>query len=173
MLAARPDLRIEELHGNVDTRLRKLAEGDLDGIVLAAAGLRRLGRESEIGFPIPGEQMVPAAGQGTLVLQTRTDDEPSRLAAGAISEETALVELAVERAVVRQLGADCTSPVGVHAHEEDGEVTVEAFAGLADGSEWVRHREIGGAGLPVALAELLTTRLEAAGAQEILRRAAA
>jgi hydroxymethylbilane synthase len=173
LLAARPDLRVEELHGNVDTRLRKLAEGDLDGIVLAAAGLRRLGREGEIGFRIAAEVMIPAAGQGTLVLQTRIDDESARVAAAAISDERALVELAVERAAVRQLGADCTSPVGIHAREEDGEVTVEAFAGLADGSEWVRHREVGGGGLPVALAELLTMRLEAAGAAEILRRAAA
>jgi hydroxymethylbilane synthase len=173
LLAARPDLRVEELHGNVDTRLRKLAEGDLDGIVLAAAGLRRLGREGEIGFAIPGDQMVPAAGQGVLVLQTRADDEAARLAAEAISDEVTLVELAVERAVVRQLGADCTSPVGVWARNDGGEVTVDGFVGLADGSEWVRHREIGGAGLPVALAELLTMRLEAAGAGEILQRAAA
>ena len=72
LLAARPDLRVEELHGNVDTRLRKLAEGDLDAIVLAAAGLRRLGREDEIAFAIPAEAMVPAAGQGALVLQVRS-----------------------------------------------------------------------------------------------------
>ena len=75
LLAARPDLRVEELHGNVDTRLRKLAEGELDAIVLAAAGLRRLGREGEIGFAIPVETMVPAPGQGTLVLQVRAGDE--------------------------------------------------------------------------------------------------
>jgi hydroxymethylbilane synthase len=172
LLAARPDLRVEELHGNVDTRLRKLAEGDLDGIVLAAAGLRRLGREVEIGFAIAGDQMVPAAGQGVLVLQTRADNEAARLAAEAISDEPTLIELAVERAVVRQLGADCTSPVGVWARHDGGEVTVDGFVGLADGSEWIRHREIGGAGLPVALAELLTMRLEAAGAGEILREAA-
>jgi hydroxymethylbilane synthase len=173
LLALRPDLRVQELHGNVDTRLRKLAEGELDGIVLAAAGLRRLGREGEIGFRLEAETMVPAAGQGTLVLQARDDDDDARLAAAAIGDERALVELSVERAVVRQLGADCTSPLGVHAHEEDGEVQVEAFVGLADGSEWVRHREVGGAGLPVALAELLTQRLETAGAGELLRRAAA
>ena len=75
LLAARPDLEVSELHGNVDTRLRKLAEGELDAIVLAAAGLRRLGREDEIGFAIPAETMTPAAGQGSLVLQIRADDE--------------------------------------------------------------------------------------------------
>src|SRR5689334_18365811 len=67
LLAIRPDLRVQELHGNVDTRLRKLAEGQLDAIVLAAAGLRRLGREDEVGFRIPFDTMVPAPGQGTLV----------------------------------------------------------------------------------------------------------
>ena len=75
LLATRPDLRMEELHGNVDTRLRKLEEGELDAIVLAAAGLRRLGREAEIGFAIPADRMVPAAGQGALALQVRTGDE--------------------------------------------------------------------------------------------------
>ena len=81
LLAARPDLRVEELHGNVDTRLRKLAEGELDAIVLAAAGLRRLGREGEIGFAIPVEAMVPAPGQGALALQVRAGDEATTAAA--------------------------------------------------------------------------------------------
>ena len=74
LLAARPDLEVSELHGNVDTRLRKLAEGELDAIVLAAAGLRRLGREDEVSFALPAETMTPAAGQGALVLQARGDD---------------------------------------------------------------------------------------------------
>ncbi|MBA3866803.1 MAG: hydroxymethylbilane synthase, partial [Solirubrobacterales bacterium] len=80
LLAVRPDLRIEELHGNVDTRLRKLESGDLDAIVLAAAGLRRLGREAEIGFALAGETMVPAAGQGSLALQIRSGDEATATA---------------------------------------------------------------------------------------------
>ena len=66
---------MEELHGNVDTRLRRLAEGELDAIVLAAAGLRRLGREGEVSFSIPAEAMTPAAGQGALVLQARAEDD--------------------------------------------------------------------------------------------------
>ena len=78
LLAARPDLRVEELHGNVDTRLKKLGKGEVDAIVLAAAGLRRLGRGDEASFAIPAEAMTPAAGQGALVLQTRADDEATR-----------------------------------------------------------------------------------------------
>ncbi|MGV1047782.1 MAG: hydroxymethylbilane synthase [Solirubrobacterales bacterium] len=173
LLAARPDLRVQELHGNVDTRLRKLEEEGLDGIVLAAAGLHRLGRGAEIGFSIPAEQMVPAAGQGTLVLQGRVEDEPSRVAAAAISDEGTLIELRVERAVVRELGADCSSPLGVRAKHENGAVTVDAFVGLADGSEWVRDRIAASAADPAAAGALLAERLRGAGAGEILARAAA
>jgi hydroxymethylbilane synthase len=171
LLATRPDLRVEELHGNVDTRLRKLAEGDLDGIVLAAAGLHRLGRGAEIGFPIPTEQMVPAAGQGTLILQGRVEDEETRQAGAGVSDEDALIELRVERTVVRRLEADCTSPLGVRARHENGAVTIDAFAGLADGSEWVRDRVAASADDPAAAGELLAERLLGAGAGEILERA--
>ena len=115
LLAARPDLGIEELNGNIDTRLRRLREGQLDAIVLATAGLRRLGRADEAAFSIPPEAMTPAAGQGALVLQARRDDEASREAAARVSHEPSLVELTVERATIAQLGADCTTPVGVRA----------------------------------------------------------
>ena len=83
LLAARPDLEVSELHGNVDTRLRKLRKGELDAIVLAAAGLRRLGREDEVSFAISAETMTPAAGQGALVLQARSDDADAIAAAGS------------------------------------------------------------------------------------------
>ena len=110
LLAARPDLRVEELHGNVDTRLRKLAEGELDAIVLAAAGLRRLGREEEIGFAIPVEQMVPAAGQGALALQVRAGDAETGDAAAAVSDLTAMRELTAERAAVAPARRDLRDP---------------------------------------------------------------
>jgi hydroxymethylbilane synthase len=115
LLAARPDLEVSELHGNVDTRLRRLAEGELDAIVLAAAGLRRLGRSDEASFAIPAETMTPAAGQGALLLQARGDDEESAEAVEAIGDETALRELIAERAVVALLDATCATPIGVRA----------------------------------------------------------
>ena len=86
LLAARPDLEVLDLNGNVDTRLRKLAEGDYDAIILAAAGLRRLGRESEIGFRVPEDRMVPAAGQGALAVQVRSGDEETAAAVRAIGD---------------------------------------------------------------------------------------
>ena len=115
LLAARPDLRVEELHGNVDTRLRRLAEGELDAIVLAAAGLRRLGREAEIAFAIPPEAMTPAAGQGALVLQASAGDEDAWHAAARVGDDASMRELTAERAAVAMLEATCATPIGVHA----------------------------------------------------------
>lgn len=171
LLAARPDLRVEELHGNVDTRLRKLAEGELDAIVLAAAGLRRLGREDEAAFAIPGGTMVPAAGQGALLLQAREDDDASLEAAAAIGDETALRELTAERTVVALLEATCASPIGVHASAAGERIEIETFVGLPDGSEWVRDRLEDDAVDPAAAGELLAERLAAAGARDLLARA--
>jgi hydroxymethylbilane synthase len=198
LLAARPDLRVGELHGNVDTRLRKLAEGEHDAIVLAAAGLRRLGRETEASFAIPGDAMTPAAGQGALVVQTRTEDGESTSAVAAIGDERALAELTAERAVVALLDATCASPIGVHASlapvrggesdrsaeaggdqkavEEGGtekRLVLEAFVGLPDGSEWIRDRVEVDAADPAAAGAQLAERLTAAGARDILDRAEA
>jgi hydroxymethylbilane synthase len=193
LLAARPDLRVSELHGNVDTRLRKLADGELDAIVLAAAGLRRLGREDEASFAIPADSMTPAAGQGALVLQARSDDSAATEKAAAIGDETALRELTAERAAVALLDATCATPIGVNARVggvESGEVRiegesrsetegrvagevliVEAFVGLPDGSEWIRDTVVGEAAEPAAAGALLAQRLIAAGARDILDRA--
>jgi len=173
LLAARPDLRVEELHGNVDTRLHKLAEGELDAIVLAAAGLRRLGRESEIGFRIPVDVMVPAAGQGALALQVRAGDAASAEVAAAALDFGAARELTAERAAVALLEATCATPIGVHARVEGEGLEVEAFVGLPDGSEWLRDRVEGVATDPVAAGTLLAERLLSAGARDILTRAEA
>jgi hydroxymethylbilane synthase len=171
LLAARPDLRIEELHGNVDTRLRKLEEGDLDGIVLAAAGLRRLGREAEIGFAIPVDRMVPAAGQGALALQIRGEDTATGEAAMAINNLQAMRELIAERTVVALLEATCASPLGAHARCEDHRLVVDAFVGLPDGSEWLRDRHEGSSEEPTLVGAELVQRLLGAGARELLDRA--
>jgi hydroxymethylbilane synthase len=171
LLAARPDLRVEELHGNVDTRLRKLREGELDAIVLAAAGLRRLGREEEIGFALPAATMVPAAGQGALAIQVRAGDEETAAAARAIGDGDALREFSAERAVVALLGASCATPLGVHARVAGERLEIDAFVGLPSGEEWLRDRFEGDAAEPVAAGRALAERLLSAGAREILDRA--
>lgn len=171
LLAARPDLEVSELHGNVDTRLRKLGEGELDAIVLAAAGLKRLGREGEVSFALPAGAMIPAAGQGALVLQAREDDAQAIDAAAAIGDEKALRELTAERAVVALLDATCATPIGVHAQIDGTRLRIEAFVGLPDGSEWIRDQVEGRAEEPAAAGALLAERLLSAGARGILDRA--
>ncbi len=173
LLAARPDLELRELHGNVDTRLRKLAEGELDAIVLAVAGLRRLGRAGEIAFPIPAESMTPAAGQGALLLQVRDGDGAALAAAEGLVDPPALREVTAERTVVALLGATCNSPLGVHAAVdlESGQMRIEAFVGLPDGSEWLRDHVEGDSTEPALLGAELAKRLVDTGARDLLDRA--
>ena len=190
LLAARPDLKVEEMHGNVDTRLRKLGEGEVDAVVLAAAGLRRLGRDDEASFAIPAEAMTPAAGQGALVLQAHADDEATRDAVAKVSDDVAMRELTAERTVVALLEATCASPIGVHARiapplgggpdgrahtagKEAGKegLVIDAFVGLPDGSEWLRDRIESDADRPQAVGKQLAERLLSAKARDILDRA--
>ena len=173
LLAARPDLRVEDLHGNIDTRLRKLAEGELDAIVLAVAGLRRLGRESEIAFAIPAHEVVPAAGQGALALQVRAGDTAAAEIAAQVGDDTALCELTAERAAVALLEASCATPIGIHARADGARIEIDAFVGLPDGSEWLRDRVEAESAEPAAAGVLLAERLLSAGARDLLDRAEA
>ena len=172
LLALRPDLEIVPLRGNVDTRLRRLAERELDGIVLAAAGLRRLGRADRIAFTLGIEEMTPAPGQGSLLLEGRAGDRRGAEVAAALTERDALVELTAERAAVTGLDASCETPVGVCARHRDGELVLWGFAGMPDGSEHIRETVRGDAAQPVALGEALVERMAQAGARELLARAA-
>jgi hydroxymethylbilane synthase len=170
--AVREDLDVVELRGNVDTRLRRLAEGDFDALVLAAAGLERLGRIDEAGALLDPALMVPAPGQGVIALEIRADDDAARAAVAGISDAKTFTCLAAERAIVRELDATCRTPVGAYATWASGdELAVTAFAGLADGSAWVRDELRGEAADPVALGVEVGRRLLAAGAADILRQA--
>jgi hydroxymethylbilane synthase len=173
LLALRPDLEVRDLRGNVDTRLRRLREGYFDALVLARAGLERLGRATE-GHPVPVELLTPAPGQGCLALEARADDERVRDLAGAITDRAALTAFAAERALVDMLEASCNTPVGAHAEAvDDGGLRVTAFAGLPDGSSWMRDTLEGDAADPAALGRAVAERLLAAGAGELLAAAEA
>jgi len=165
--ALRDDLDITEVRGNVDTRLGKLAAGDYDAIVLARAGLDRLGRADAADATL--DDMVPAAGQGALAVTVRADDDAARAAVERMSDPTAFASLAAERALVRALQADCHTPVGAHATRGGGGMTMRAFVGRADGSMWLRD-ELGGPFEPEALGTEVARRLRAAGADEVLER---
>jgi hydroxymethylbilane synthase len=169
LLAVRPDLAIEEMRGNVDTRLKKLRERQYDAIVLARAGLDRLGVDE--GQPVDVAAMTPAPGQGCLALEARSDDDRVAELAQAITDRRALVELTAERAVVTALDATCHTPVGAHARLDGDVLAVEGFAGLPDGSAWIRDRVEGHGDDPSALGRELAARMLAAGAGPLLAEA--
>jgi hydroxymethylbilane synthase len=162
LLALRPDLEVVELRGNVDTRLRKLDAGEVDAVVLAAAGLDRLGLTRN-ATPLDGELFVPAPGQGTLALEARAGDERVQEAVTAVHDPHTFAALEAERAAVRVLDASCHTPVGIHASGG----TIRGFVGLPDGSAWVVDELAGADG------EALARRMLSAGAGELLAQAEA
>jgi hydroxymethylbilane synthase len=157
LLATYEDVEVVDLRGNVDTRLRKLADGEVDAAVLAMAGLRRLGR-TDGAQPL---ELVPAAGQGTLALQAREGADPL-----PIEDPDATACLVAERAVVRILGADCHSAIGVHCSGAHPTLRLVAWVGAADGTEWIRD-ELEGED-PEALGAAVAARLVTAGARDLL-----
>jgi hydroxymethylbilane synthase len=167
LLAVRPDLEIRELRGNVDTRLAKRAAGEVDVLVLAAAGLDRLDRRREAGGTLHGDVFVPAPGQGVIAVQARAGSEAGEVAA-AVGHATTMARLSGERAAVRELSATCHTPVGVHADS----VTIRGFAGLPDGSQWMLDAVPVGSD-PEAAGIELARRMLAAGVADLLRDAEA
>ncbi|HWC26635.1 MAG TPA: hydroxymethylbilane synthase [Solirubrobacteraceae bacterium] len=168
LLALRADLDVVVVHGNVDTRLRRLHDGELDALVLAAAGLRRLERAAEIGCLL--RELVPAPGQGTLVLEARADDEAAAAAVAAITHMPTWDALIAERALVAALDASCNTPLGAHARVRDGAIALRTFVGLPDGSAWLRD-EAPPAPAPAEAGARAAERLLAAGGGELLARA--
>ena len=172
ILARRPDLEVVEVRGNVDTRLEKLHSGDFDGLVLAAAGLHRLGRANEISFALEPDEMVPAPGQGIVAIEARHSEDRPVTAAESITDRATLGVLGAERALTAALDASCNTPLGANATLEHGGVMrLRAFCGLPDGSEWLQD-ELGlDASEPEELGRSLAERMKAAGATDILARA--
>ncbi len=175
LLALRPDLIPVELRGNVDSRIRKLESGEVDGLILAMAGLERLGRTDEISFAFTLDEMTPAAGQGCLVVQARSGPGPSAgRAAGGIpglaelNHAASERELLAERAAVVALGADCSSPIGIHARHEGETLMIDGFVGHEDGSVWLRDATSGDPARPELLGRELAGRMSVAGAGELL-----
>ena len=164
--AVRADLEIVQLRGNVDTRLRKLADGGADAIVLALAGLQRLGREAEAGGVL--DELVPAAAQGALVLEARPGRIASDVLAG-LRDPDSTVCVTAERELVHALGASCNTPVGAHARRlSPEELELRGWVGLPDGSAWLSDTLSGSAG---GLGAEVAARMLAAGAGELLAQA--
>ena len=170
LLAARPDLRIEALRGNVDTRLRRLDNGELDAIVLACAGLTRLGLESRIAARLDPKVSLPAVGQGVIGIECRTDDLGSREALRALNDAATRTAVDAERAFAHRLGGSCQSPIAAYAQVEDERVSLVGLVAEPDGSRLLRDTISGSAANAQALGEQLAERVLAAGAGELLQR---
>ncbi len=163
--ALREDVEVVSVRGNVDTRLRKLAAGELDALVLAFAGLQRLGRESEAGALL--DELVPAAGQGALAVEARIGAvEPSLVE--ALRDQDAMACVLAERTLTRALQASCNTPVGSHARRVgDGALELRGWVGLPDGSAWLEDRLRGDA---ERVGHEVAERMLSAGAGELLRQ---
>jgi hydroxymethylbilane synthase len=143
LLAMRPDLQIHPLRGNVDTRLRKLAEGEYDAIILAAAGLHRLGKTELVKQVISPEIMCPAAGQGALGIEIRRGDESTQQHLAFLDDANARAATACERALLNKLGGGCQVPIGAAAEVRNGRIHLDAIVAHPDGSKILRESRDG------------------------------
>src|SRR5579859_737087 len=141
--ALRPDLQVLSLRGNVDTRLRKLENGDYDAIILASAGVNRLGLNHHVRYRIPSELMCPAAGQGALGIEIRRGDQSMRSILAFLDDADARATTACERALLQGLGGGCQVPIGAFAERHNGNLLLNAICGRPDGSELLREQAEG------------------------------
>jgi hydroxymethylbilane synthase len=175
LLAARPDLVVTDARGNVDTRIRRLDEGRWDAIVLARAGLARLGRLDEVCDVFSDSVLLPAIGQGALALVVRRDEQDSDVASAVavLDHGASHREVLAERRLLRRLHAGCRAPLAARAvvSDADGRMTLEAGVFSLDGREALRERAEGSSQDPVALADRVASALIARGADRILQEA--
>ncbi|WP_330985206.1 MULTISPECIES: hydroxymethylbilane synthase [Enterobacterales] len=167
--AERPDLVIRSLRGNVGTRLSKLDNGDYDAIILAVAGLKRLGLESRIRLALSPEQSLPAVGQGAVGIECRLDDEQTRALLAPLNHDDTAVRVRAERAMNTRLEGGCQVPIGSYAELKDGELWLRALVGAPDGSQMVRGERRGPAKDAEALGVSLAEELLDNGARAILK----
>ena len=167
----RPDLELLDLRGNVDTRLKKVAAGEFDAIVLATAGMNRLGASDKITQILPPEIMLPAVGQGALGIETRADDHETLRLVAELDDPESHEAVTAERALLRELEGGCQIPLGAWARRENGELRLEACVFSADGKEFVRKDLRGRPEEAEELGVRLGQILIEAGADRILRLA--
>jgi hydroxymethylbilane synthase len=163
LLALRPDLAVADLRGNVDTRIKRLREGRFDAIVLALAGLARLGREDEVTERLDARTFVPAPGQGAIALECRSRDEAVAAAASALHHDETARAVTAERAFLARLGGDCNVPLGAHAEVRGNRLRLWAFVAQPDGTGVVKGESEGD--VPDALGRGLADDFIARGAK--------
>jgi len=168
LLGLRPDLSVETLRGNLDTRIRKMEEGRYDAIILAAAGLRRLGWEAKITEYIPEEMSLPAIGQGALGIEIRVDDRDTREAVSFLNDRDTEFAVRAERGFLKRLEGGCQVPIASYGRTEGDVIFLKGMVGRPDGSEIIRGSARGSTSDPEALGVGLAEQLLARGAKEIL-----
>jgi hydroxymethylbilane synthase len=168
LLGLRPDLSVETLRGNLDTRIRKMEEGRYDAIILAAAGLRRLGWEAKITEYIPAEMSLPAIGQGALGIEIRVDDPDTREAVSFLNDRDTAFAVRAERGFLKRLEGGCQVPIASYGRTEGDSIFLEGMVGRPDGSEIIRGNARGSTADPEALGVGLAEQLLDRGAKEIL-----
>lgn len=169
LLARRPDLAVELIRGNVDTRLRKLEEGPYDAVVLAAAGLRRLGLAPPGAVVLAAAEMLPAVGQGTLAVATRADDAATRRLVAPLDHAETRAAAEAERAFLGAIGGSCTTPLAAYARREGGAFRLDALVATPDGARVLRDGETGDPADAAALGCRVAERMLAAGAADIVK----
>jgi hydroxymethylbilane synthase len=167
-LALRPDLVVEPIRGNVDTRLRKLDGGDWDAIVLAAAGLSRLGVAPRHAEPLAADLFVPAVGQGVLAVEGRADDAATLRALRTLDHEPTRLCALAERAFLRRLGASCVTPMAAHARLRGDRLAIDGVVASEDGRTVLRESATGAADGPATLGARLADALLARGAAGVV-----
>ena len=170
LLHARPDLVIKSLRGNVQTRLRHLDEGDFDAVILAAAGLKRLGLSERITSYISTEDSIPAAGQGVMAVEARSDDEETLNLLSFLHDEEVASCIRAERSFLARVGGDCKVPAGIYAVPEKGGISVEAFIASPDGKELYRGKTEGPISKAEDLGSAMAGRLLDEGGRRVLEK---
>jgi hydroxymethylbilane synthase len=166
--ALRPDLEIVPIRGNADTRLRKIADGELDAIVLAHAGLKRIGRLAEVGEVFDPDQMLPAPGQGSLALECRSDRGDLRELLAAVDDAATRRAVTAERTILAVLEAGCSAPVGAYAAEVDEKLHLTATVAAIDGSRQIRLSASGHPDAAEQIGRDLAARMLAQGADQLM-----
>ena len=169
LLHRRRDLQMLDIRGNVDTRLRKLDEGQYDAIVVAACGLIRLGLEERITEYVDFPQMLPEPGQGALAVETRADDREVLDIVSGLDDAESRACVEAERSFLRALGGGCRVPIAAYASYQNGMLQLEGTVVAPDGSAQIRGRLSGEVTEPEALGEALARQLESQGARELLK----
>jgi len=168
LAVAIPQARFAPIRGNVDTRLRKLDAGEFNAIVLAAAGMRRLGFGDRISAAIPFDACIPAPGQGIVAIEIREDDSTTAALLEAINDRAARISLDAERTVVAALGGGCQLPLGAISVHDRGSVRLQAVVATPDGAEVIKREATGPSSDPVGLGRRVAEELAKAGAARIL-----